>query len=42
MYAKTRTTFELAEESSDTAALGQASIPEALLQDANSEHLFHY
>jgi len=35
MSAKTWTTFKLAEESSNTAALGQASIPEALLQDAN-------
>jgi hypothetical protein len=35
MSVKTWTIFKLTEEISDTAALGQASIPEALLQDAN-------
>jgi hypothetical protein len=35
MSAKIWTTFELAEENSNTAALGQASIPEALFQDGN-------
>ena len=35
MSAKTWTIFEQAEESSNTAALGQDSIPDALLQDAN-------
>jgi hypothetical protein len=35
MSAKAWTAFKLAEESANTAALGQDNIPEALLQDVN-------
>jgi hypothetical protein len=35
MSAKTCTPFELVEGYSNTATLGQASIPDALLQDVN-------